>query len=128
MRYCPNPDCRDRAVTGRPGEFLDRVLVCTTCETTLVHSPPLELQRPSYWTRVRKAGNLGVGASLGAYVAYWNDSLIEGAAAAVVTIFIAGPVFADRLIPGDWKHRGGGGVADVEGDSGFDTDGGDGSD
>jgi hypothetical protein len=67
-----------------------------------------------------------MGAFLGAYIAYWNDSLIEGAAAAVVTIFIAGPAFADRLIPG-WKHRGGG-VADVEGDSDFDTDGGDGSD
>jgi hypothetical protein len=76
---------------------------------------------------VRKARNLGVGAFLGAYVAYWNDSLIEGVAAAVVTIFIAGPVFADRLIPG-WKHRGGGGVVDVEGDSDFDTDGGDGWD
>jgi hypothetical protein len=65
-----------------------------------------------------------VGASFGAYVAYWNDSLIEGVAAAVVAIFIAGPVFADRLIPG-WKRRGGGGVANMEDESGFDTDGGD---
>jgi len=57
-------------------------------------------------------------------LAYWYEaSLIECAAAAVFVIFIVGPAFADRLIPG--SKRLGGGVVDVEGDSDFNADGGD---
>jgi hypothetical protein len=56
-------------------------------------------------------------------LAYWYEvSLAEGAAAAAFVIFIVGPAFADRLIPGEKRRSGGG---DVEGDSDFDTDGGD---
>jgi hypothetical protein len=72
---------------------------------------------------VRKAANLGAGVFLGAVVAYREGSLIEGAAVAAVVIFIVGPVFAGRLIPGS-ERRGGGIATDLEGDSDFDTDGG----
>ena len=34
--WCPNPDCPDREVTGRPGEYVDTVVRCPFCGVELV--------------------------------------------------------------------------------------------
>lgn len=33
--YCPNPECPDRAATGRPGEYRDDMTVCPVCGSGL---------------------------------------------------------------------------------------------
>jgi hypothetical protein len=65
-----------------------------------------------------------MGAILTAYGASRGDSLIQSVAVGAIIIFIVGPVFADRFIPG-WKSGFVAGTSvDLEGDSNF--DGGDG--
>lgn len=40
--WCPNPDCPDREVNGRPGEYVDTVVRCPFCGAELVAALPPE--------------------------------------------------------------------------------------
>jgi len=42
--WCPNPDCPDREVNGRPGEFVDTLTRCPFCGAELVAA--LEPEEP----------------------------------------------------------------------------------